>query len=69
MLLVEDEEGVRALVRRILSRQGYVVLEAMTRRCILTPELAFLPKPFDVDDLLRRVRDVLDAEPTPIPIG
>ena len=125
VLLVEDEEGVRALVRRILSRQGYVVIEAadgrhalnvaaahegridlvvtdavmpemggleliramralspdvkvllmsgytddeMTRRGILTPELAFLAKPFDVDALLRRVREVLDADPTPLPI-
>ena len=126
VLLVEDEEAVRALVRRILSRQGYVVLEAvdgrdalnvtarhdgridlvvtdavmpemggldliramrvlrpdvkvllmsgytddeMTRRGILTPELAFLSKPFDVEALLRRVREVLDARPTPLPIG
>ena len=126
VLLVEDEEGVRALVRRILARQGYVVLEAvdgrnaldvtarhegridlvvtdavmpemggldliramralrpdvkvllmsgytddeMTRRGILTPELAFLAKPFDVDVLLRRVREVLDADATSLPIA
>lgn len=28
ILLVEDEDGIRALVRKILSRQGYSVLEA-----------------------------------------
>ena len=125
VLLVEDEEGVRALARRILTRQGYIVLEAsdgrnaldvtaryegridvvvtdavmpemggldliramrglrpdirvilmsgytddeMTRRGILTPQLAFLPKPFEVDHLLRLVRDVLDREPVPLPM-
>lgn len=28
VLLVEDEDGVRAIARRVLERQGYVVLEA-----------------------------------------
>jgi CheY-like chemotaxis protein len=28
VLLVEDEDGVRALVRQVLSRHGYTVLEA-----------------------------------------
>ena len=119
VLLVEDEESVRGLARRILARQGYIVLEAidgrdaiavagrydgridivvtdavmpgiggidlintmrplrpdmrvllmsgytddeMVRRGILTPEVTFLAKPFNVEELLRRVRDVLDAE-------
>ena len=47
---------------RVLLMSGYTDDE-MTRRGILTPELTFLPKPFDVNDLLQRVREVLDAAP------
>jgi len=36
VLLVEDEDGVRKFVRRMLERQGYTVLEAATPEAALT---------------------------------
>jgi two-component system, cell cycle sensor histidine kinase and response regulator CckA len=121
ILLVEDEDGVRALVRQILLRQGYTILEArhgeealllcerhqgridllltdvvlqqmsgreLAERLIrLRPEMrvlyvsgytddaivqhgvlsagtAFLQKPFTTDALTRKVRQVLNVDPT-----
>jgi two-component system cell cycle sensor histidine kinase/response regulator CckA len=116
VLLVEDEDGLRAVIRRLLQEEGYTVLEAsngaralqllahgahqevglvltdlrmpvmdgrqlaaalarlhpnlpiifmsgftaqlMDMR-LVTPELAFLPKPFRDDDLLATVRGQL----------
>ncbi len=121
VLLVEDEEGVRKLVRGILSRQGYRVLEAtsgeealsmveeysgnidlllsdvvlvgmsgrelsermriqmptlkviymsgytddaIVRHGVLTESAEFLQKPFSSDNLLRKVRVVLQKQRT-----
>ncbi len=117
ILLVEDEEPVRNLVRSVLSKEGYTVLEAVDGAAALSAGLAreapihllltdvimpgmggrelalrlrasrpsikalflsghveegatrgildggipFLAKPFTPQDLVRRVRDVLDA--------
>lgn len=120
VLLVEDEEGVRKLVRGILGRQGYHVLEAtsgeealdmvreysgkidlllsdvvlvgmsgrelserlriqmpslkviymsgytddaIVRHGVLTESAEFLQKPFSSDNLLRKVRNVLQKTP------
>jgi CheY-like chemotaxis protein len=123
VLLVEDEDAVRALARHVLQAQGYTVLEArhgaeavrcceqhagpihllmtdvvlpgpggrelaervttlrpgvkvlyvsgytddaVVRHGVLEAEMAFLQKPFTVDALARKVREVLDREsPTP----
>jgi DNA-binding response OmpR family regulator len=119
VLLVEDEEGVRKLVRGILARQGYRVLEAtsgeealdmvheysgkldlllsdvvlvgmsgrelserlriqmpslrviymsgytddaIVRHGVLTESAEFLQKPFSSDNLLRKVRAVLEKK-------
>ncbi|MBS1856508.1 MAG: response regulator [Acidobacteria bacterium] len=119
ILLVEDEEQVRSLVRTMLSRYGYTVLEAadagearrvaaqysdpihllltdvvmpgmgggelarelgaarpgmrilymsgytenaIVRQAELSPEMAFLPKPFTAEGLHGKVRDVLGRE-------
>jgi PAS domain S-box-containing protein len=119
ILMVEDEESVRSLTRRVLELQGYRVLSAasgelaleisrnfsgrihllltdvvmpgitgpkladillaerqglrliymsgyaatmLERGIRLSPETAFLQKPFTTDILMRRVREVLDAE-------
>jgi PAS domain S-box-containing protein len=119
VLLVEDEEGVRKLVRGILARQGYNVLEAtsgeealelvheysgkldlllsdvvlvgmsgrelserlriqmpslrviymsgytddaIVRHGVLTESAEFLQKPFSSDNLLRKVRAVLEKK-------
>ena len=119
VLLVEDEEGVRKLVRGILARQGYKVLEAVSgeealeivheysgkldlllsdvvlvgmsgrelserlriqmpslrviymsgytddaivRHGVLTESAEFLQKPFSSDNLLRKVRAVLEKK-------
>jgi PAS domain S-box-containing protein len=119
ILLVEDEEAVRSLTRRVLELQGYHVLSAasgetalelsrshqarihllltdvvmpgisgpklaellvaerqglrliymsgyaatmLERGIQLSPETAFLQKPFTTEQLMRRVREVLDAE-------
>ncbi len=120
VLLVEDEESVRNLTRRLLEHHGYVVLsapdgdtalqlarqhagtidllltdvvmpgmsgphladvlipESAGMRCIfmsgyaattleqkilLRPDAAFLQKPFTATELMRRVREMLDARP------
>jgi len=121
VLLVEDEDAVRALAREVLRRHGYVVLEArhgvdalrvaerhpdeihllvadvvmphMSGRELaerlatvrpamkilfmsgyadhtlvhddVTPNAAFLQKPFTPEVLARRVRRILDTEPVP----
>ncbi len=119
VLLVEDEESVRSLTRRVLELQGYQVLSAasgeaalalsrqyparihllltdvvmpgisgpklaevmleerrglrliymsgyaatmLERGIQLSPDTAFLQKPFTTEQLMRRVREVLDAE-------
>jgi len=120
VLLVEDEDAVRALAREVLRRHGYVVLEARhgvdalrlaerhtddiqlmitdvvmphmsgrelaERLCsarptmkvlfmsgytdhavmnrALTPGSSFLQKPFTPETFARKVRQVLDAQPT-----
>ncbi|MFN2421462.1 MAG: ATP-binding protein [Gemmatimonadota bacterium] len=50
VLVVEDDEAVRALSTRLLRDHGYSVLEA---------GIAFLHKPFTAADLLMRVDDLL----------
>jgi two-component system, cell cycle sensor histidine kinase and response regulator CckA len=122
VLVVEDEEGVRELLRKVLTRQGYTVIEArhgkdallvverhrgpihlvitdvvmpemggnelvdmlqpsrpdlkvlyisgytndeIVRRGISNSGAAFLQKPFASDDLVRKVRELLDAR-TPV---
>jgi hypothetical protein len=121
VLLVEDEEAVRELLKKVLARQGYTVLEArhgrdallvaerhkgpihlvltdvvmpemggrelvtelraarpaarvlyisgytndeVVRRGIAESDGMFIQKPFSSDDLVRRVRELLDA---PVP--
>ena len=118
VLLVEDEEAVRELLRKVLARQGYTVLEArhgrdallvaerhkgpihlvltdvvmpemggrelvnqlrvsrpetrvlyisgytndeVVRRGIAETDGMFIQKPFSSDDLVRRVRELLDS--------
>jgi two-component system, cell cycle sensor histidine kinase and response regulator CckA len=122
VLVVEDEEGVRELLRKVLTRQGYTVIEArhgkdallvverhrgpihlvitdvvmpemggneladmlqpsrpdlkvlyisgytndeIVRRGISNSGAAFLQKPFASDELVRKVRELLDAR-TPV---
>ena len=117
VLLVEDEQGVRFLVRALLERSGYTVIDAesardaidafdrcadaidvlitdvimpggkgpalferlserrpslkvlymsgytedaVTRDGLLPPGIAFVQKPFNADEFLRKVRDALD---------
>ncbi|MFA6004206.1 MAG: PAS domain S-box protein [Elusimicrobiota bacterium] len=50
----------RKLVRRIIYISGYTD-EAIVKHGVLTPGLAFLPKPFSHAALLRRLREVLDG--------
>jgi CheY-like chemotaxis protein len=121
ILLVEDEEAVRELLRKVLTRQGYTVLEArhgrdalmalerhrgavhlvvtdivmpemggreladrlradrpelkilfisgytndeIVRRGVSESDMDFIQKPFSSDDFLRRVREMLDGEPS-----
>ena len=121
ILLVEDEEAVRELLRKVLTRQGYTVLEArhgrdalmalerhrgtvhlvvtdivmpemggreladrlraersdlkilfisgytndeIVRRGVSDSDMDFIQKPFSSDDFLRRVREMLDGEPS-----
>ena len=120
MLVVEDEDGVRELLWKILTDHGHTVLEArhgrdaltvaagyghpiqlvvtdvvmpemgagqlvdqllldrpqlkvlyisgytndeVTRRGVSRGEAAFIQKPFTSEELMRRVREVLDATP------
>jgi CheY-like chemotaxis protein len=117
ILIVEDEDAVRDVIRRVLTARGYTVLEAaegaealavatrhqapihlvlsdvvmpnmngrelaerlrtvrpdtrvlfmsgydddaIARRGVLAPGVAFIEKPFTIDAIARRVRDVLD---------
>jgi CheY-like chemotaxis protein len=47
---------------RVLFTSGYTARD-MGERATLAPSLPFLPKPWTVTDLLRKIRDVLDAPP------
>jgi FixJ family two-component response regulator len=47
---------------RVLFTSGYTARD-MGERATLDPSLPFLPKPWTVTDLLRKIRDVLDAPP------
>jgi two-component system cell cycle sensor histidine kinase/response regulator CckA len=49
---------------RVIYMSGYTD-DAITRHGVLEPGLAFLQKPFTVDRLLRRVREVLDGPVQP----
>lgn len=74
VLLVEDEEGVRALGARILERHGYTVLEARNGRDALSVASqhsgaidllltdVVMPETFTARGLLGRVREVLDGD-------
>jgi CheY-like chemotaxis protein len=124
ILVVEDEDGVRELLWKILTDHGHTVLEArhgrdaltvaggydhpiqllltdvvmpemgagelvdqllaqrpdmkvlfisgytndeILRRGISRQEAAFIQKPFTAEDLMRKVRELLDALPNPLP--
>jgi DNA-binding response OmpR family regulator len=76
ILVVEDDDAVRAVVCNILSRQGYETIGARspeealvlfeehhTIRMLLSDivtSVAFLQKPITPESLTRRVREVLD---------
>jgi DNA-binding response OmpR family regulator len=49
---------------RVLFTSGYTTDEVV-RRGVMTSEVPFLPKPFGIGDLTRKVREVLDA-PEPV---
>lgn len=50
---------------RVLYMSGYTE-DAIGHYGILEPGIAFIEKPFTADDLLRRIRGVLGAEPPPL---
>jgi two-component system, cell cycle sensor histidine kinase and response regulator CckA len=50
---------------RVIYMSGYTD-DAIVRHGVLEPGLAFLQKPFSVDRLLRRVREVLDGSAPPV---
>jgi two-component system, cell cycle sensor histidine kinase and response regulator CckA len=61
--------GVLARIRprlRILFMSGYTD-EALVRQGVDESSVDFLPKPFGPDELARKVREVLDAEPALTP--
>jgi len=58
--LAEQLQSVRPEMR-VLYMSGYTD-NAIVRHGTLAPGIAFLPKPFTIDDLTERVREVLDAE-------
>ena len=49
---------------RVLFISGYTG-EAIAERGLIDPTMAFLQKPFTVDSLRRKVREVLDSTPEP----
>ncbi|MGH8573917.1 MAG: hypothetical protein ACREX8_15285, partial [Gammaproteobacteria bacterium] len=57
--------GVRPQCR-VLYMSGYST-EAVATQGVLTPGAAFLQKPFSVEELVLRVREVLDSPQTDAP--
>jgi len=53
--------GMRPALR-VLFMSGYTE-DAIVRRGVLEHEIDFLAKPFDAQQVLRRVREVLDSRP------
>jgi len=51
--------------QRILFTSGYTARDT-SDRAALDPSLPFLPKPWTIQDLLRKVREVLEAPPAPL---
>ena len=52
----------------VLFTSGYTGLDAVSRG-LLEEGREFIPKPLDPDALIRKVREVLDASPPPLPPG
>jgi two-component system cell cycle sensor histidine kinase/response regulator CckA len=50
---------------RILYMSGYTD-DTIVERGILEPGLAFVQKPFSAESLLRKVREVLEADDAPL---
>jgi PAS domain S-box-containing protein len=53
--------------QRVLFTSGYAQAE-LAERPALAPEIPFLPKPWEVGELLRKVRATLDAPPPRLPL-
>ena len=50
---------------KVLYMSGYAA-DVIARRGVVDPTVHFLPKPFDVDSLARKVREVLDSTNKPV---
>lgn len=66
VLIVEDEDSLRSAIRRLRPSPPIIFMSGFTAQLmdmrLVSPHLAFLPKPFRNDHLLATIRSRL--EPT-----